>query len=254
MVQENTKYLCPDTERACHCVDKIVPVQECEPDQVFFNPRADILLSEWMNHSSRAPLELEYVTPPLGTIMPLCPVSNNEMGEVTSSSGPCACSVILSYFSWAVDSKHYLQPPPLRHPRTLLEAISILFVSPEAIFHFLKTLQPPYFLFFQNTSSIATKVISPSQHSNSLLELFRRSDCCPCFRGTPPTSALLSDHITSYFRHHFPTLATSPVRTNFSSHLDPPFLLFHYDITYDAQSLLGWNFLRVKSVSYIYIL
>jgi len=145
-------------------------------------------------------------------------------------------------------------PPPLRHPRTLLEAISILFVSPEAIFHFLKTLQPPYFLFFQNTSGIATKVISPSQHSNSLLELFRRSDCCPCFRGTPPTSALLSDHITSYFRHHFPTLATSPVRTNFSSHLDPPFLLFHYDITYDAQSLLGWNFLRVKSVSYIYIL
>jgi len=80
-------------ERACHCVDKIVLAQECELDQVFFNPRADLLSSEGMNHSSRAPSELEYVTPPLGTIMPLHPVSDDEMGEVTSSSGPCACSV-----------------------------------------------------------------------------------------------------------------------------------------------------------------
>jgi len=79
-------------ERACHCVDKVILVQDHKPDQVFFNPCADLLSSEGMNHSSQAPLELEYITP-LGTIVPLHPASDDEMGEVTSSSGPCACSI-----------------------------------------------------------------------------------------------------------------------------------------------------------------
>ena len=51
-------------DKACHCVDRIVPVQKRKPDVVFFNPRPDLLSSEGTNHSSRAPLELEYVTPP----------------------------------------------------------------------------------------------------------------------------------------------------------------------------------------------
>ena len=79
-------------ERMCHCVNRIVPVQERELDIVFFNPRADLLLSEGTNYSSWAPSELEYITPPLGMIMPLCPVSDNEMGDVTSPSGPYTCS------------------------------------------------------------------------------------------------------------------------------------------------------------------
>ena len=79
-------------EKSCHCVERIVPVQDCEPDQVFFNPCADLLSSEGTNHSSRAPLELEYITPPLGTIVPLCAVFDDEMEDVASPSGPCACS------------------------------------------------------------------------------------------------------------------------------------------------------------------
>ena len=85
-------------------------------------------------------------------------------------------------------------------------------------------------------------VVSPPQHPTNLPELFHHSDHRPCLRGTPPTSTSLSNHISSYFRHHFPTLrvATSAVRTNFSSHLDPFLPSFHYDITYDAHSFLGW--------------
>jgi len=73
-------------EKVCHCVDRIVLVQEHKPDTVFFNPCADLLSSAGTNHSSWVPSELEYVTPPLGMIMPLHPVSNNEMGDVASSS------------------------------------------------------------------------------------------------------------------------------------------------------------------------
>jgi len=79
-------------DKACRCVDKIVPVQKCELDVVFFNPRSDLLSSEGTNHSSRAPSELEYVTPPLGTIMPLRQVTDDEMEDAVPSSGPCACS------------------------------------------------------------------------------------------------------------------------------------------------------------------
>jgi len=67
-------------EKACHCIDKIIPVQKRKPDVVFFNPHADLLSSEGTNHSSQAPSELEYVTPPLGTIMPLCQVTNCHRG------------------------------------------------------------------------------------------------------------------------------------------------------------------------------
>jgi len=79
-------------EKACHCVDRIVPVQKREPDIVFFNPRPDLLSSEGTNHSSRAPSELEYVTPPLGMSIPLRQVTDDEMECVAPSSGPCACS------------------------------------------------------------------------------------------------------------------------------------------------------------------
>ena len=41
-------------EKACHCVDRIVPVQKREPDTVFFNPCPDLLSSKGTNHSSRA--------------------------------------------------------------------------------------------------------------------------------------------------------------------------------------------------------
>jgi len=79
-------------EKACHCVDRIVPVQKREPDVVYFNPRPNLLSSEGTNHSSRAPSELEYVTPPLGTSIPLRQVTDDEMEYVAPSSGPCACS------------------------------------------------------------------------------------------------------------------------------------------------------------------
>jgi len=55
-------------EKACHCVDRIVSVQQREPDAVFFNPRPDLLSSEGTNHSSRAPSELEYLTPTGGEV------------------------------------------------------------------------------------------------------------------------------------------------------------------------------------------
>ena len=83
-------------EKACHCVDRVVPVQKREPDVVFFDPHPDLLLSEGTNYSSRAPSELEYITPPLGTIMPLRPVIDDDMEDVASPSGPCACSTSLS--------------------------------------------------------------------------------------------------------------------------------------------------------------
>jgi len=79
-------------EKACHCVDRIVPVQKHEPDVVFFNPRPDLLSSEGTNHSSQAPSELEYVTPPLGTDIPRHPISVTEMVEVAPASEACACS------------------------------------------------------------------------------------------------------------------------------------------------------------------
>ena len=67
-------------EKACHCVDRIVPVQKREPDVVYFNPHPDLLSSEGTNHSSRAPSELEYVTPPLGTSIPLRPIHWGQGG------------------------------------------------------------------------------------------------------------------------------------------------------------------------------
>jgi len=79
-------------EKACHCIDRIVPVQKHEPDVIFFNPHPDLLSSEGTNHSSRVPSELEYVAPPLGMIMPLRQVTNSEMEDAASPSGPCACS------------------------------------------------------------------------------------------------------------------------------------------------------------------
>jgi len=79
-------------EKACHCVDRIVPVQKHEPDVVFFNPCPDLLLLEGTNHSSQAPSELEYVTPPLGTIIPRHPISIEGMVDVVPFSEACACS------------------------------------------------------------------------------------------------------------------------------------------------------------------
>ena len=79
-------------EKACHCVNRIVPVQKREPDVVFFNPRLDLLLSEGTNHSSWAPSELEYVTPPLGAIRTIHLITNDEVEDASSPSRPCACS------------------------------------------------------------------------------------------------------------------------------------------------------------------
>ena len=86
--------------------DKIVPVQEHELDQVFFNPCPDLLSSSGSNHSSWAPLELEHVTPPLRMILPLCQVTDDEMedvdlNDVGSSSGPCTCST-----HWSSDQEN----------------------------------------------------------------------------------------------------------------------------------------------------
>ena len=95
-------------EKACHCVNKIIPVQKREPDVIFFNPCADLLSSEGSNHSSRVPSELEYVTPPLGTIMPLRQVTDDEMEDAAPSSGPCACSS-----SWTSDQENEHPASPL---------------------------------------------------------------------------------------------------------------------------------------------
>jgi len=106
-------------EKACHCVDRIVPVQKREPDVVFFNPPPDLLSSEGTNHSSRAPSELEYVTPPLGTDIPLRPISVTEMVEVAPASEACACSA-----SWSSDQENERPVSPLIEvPRVALDPI-----------------------------------------------------------------------------------------------------------------------------------
>ena len=107
-------------DKACHCVDRIIPVQKHEPDVIFFNPCPDLLSSEGTNHSSRAPLELEYVTPPLGTSIPLCPISVSEMVDVAPASEACACCASRSSDQ---ENEHPVSPL-VEVPRVALDPIN----------------------------------------------------------------------------------------------------------------------------------